>query len=120
MTRARAKANRVLTTASAPPIAPTPAQTVDVANNANVLRAWVSGMRSVRTPLRTYGHRLAASATPLGATAETPLASTSTQTPDDSPTPLGTLSSASAFQTGSSERLPFLHTKLIHRMRGRT
>ncbi len=122
MTRARAKLNLALTTASAPPAVTTSrtaAQTVDVAGDANVLCAWVSGMKSVRTPLRTYGRRSAASATSRGAAADSPQASTSAQTLDDSPTAGRTSGRSSAFGVRSAERLPFLYTKLIHRMHGR-
>ncbi len=121
MTRACAKLNLALTTASAPPAVTTSrtaAQTIDVAGNANMLRAWVSGMKPVRTPLRTYVHRSAASATSHGAAADSPQASTSAQTLDDSPTAGQTSGRSSAFGVRSAERLLFLHTKLIHRMHG--
>lgn len=119
MTCVHAKAHLALTTASAPPAGTTTgttALTVDVADE-NMLHAWVSGMKPVCTPLQTYGRCLAASATSCGVVADSsPLASTSTQTLDDSPTPMWTLDGPSASRVGSVEHLPFLHSKLIHWM----
>ncbi len=109
MTCVRTKAHLALTTATAPPAITTArmtAPTVDVADE-NMLRAWVRGMRPVRTPLQTYGRHSAASASSCVVAA-------------DSPTLMWTLGSPSASGAESVGHLPFLHTKLIHRMHRHT
>ncbi len=116
MTRARTKAHLTPTTASAPPAGTTTGMTALTVECGWQERASHLGQwdEACSYPLWTYGRRLVASATSHGVVADSsPLASTSTQTLDDSPTPMWTLDGPSASGVGSVKRLPFLHTSIF-------